>query len=81
MPRYSEVPDSPQVPTTRHVAPAAAVPKPAPADPLVPFTTDIPASLKRDLKLACAIHDVKQKDAVEAALRDWLTEHPIRLEN
>jgi hypothetical protein len=82
MPRYSEVPDSPQVPTTRHIAPAAAAAKPtAPVDPLVPITTDIPASVRRDLKLACAIHEVRLKDAVEAALRAWLAEHPVRLEN
>lgn len=82
MPKYDQVPDAPQVPTTRHVAPAAAAPKSAaPVDPLVPITTDIPASVRRDVKLACAIHGIKLKDAVEAALRDWLTEHPIRLEN
>lgn len=33
------------------------------------------------MKLACAIRWTKLKDAVEAALRDWLTEHPIRLES
>ena len=79
MPKYDAVPDSPQVPTKRHTPPA---PKPAaPVDPLVPITTDIPASVRRELKLACAIHGVKLKDAVEAALRDWLSEHPVRLES
>jgi hypothetical protein len=77
MPKYDAVPDTQQVPTTRHTAAAAAPPKPK--DPLVTMTTDIPASVRRELKLACAIHEVKLKDAVEAAIRAWLVEHPPKL--
>lgn len=75
-PQYNDVDVSPQVPKTRQTVPAAAAPAP---DPLVPLTTDIPASIRKSLKLACAIHDVKLKDAVAQALTAWLAAHPTGL--
>lgn len=75
MPRYDQVSDDAQIPAHRTV-PAPASPSPAVVDPLVPITTDIPGSLRRDVRLACAIHGVKLKDVVADALRAWLAEHP-----
>jgi hypothetical protein len=70
MPTYDKVSDAPQLPKTRSVPPAAV--RTAPDDPLVPITTDIPASIRRELKVALAVHDVKLKDAVAEALTLWL---------
>jgi len=78
MPRYDRVSDETQIPAHRTV-PAPAAPPPAVVDPLVPITTDIPTSLRRDIRLACAVHDVKLKDVVADALRAWLAEHPAQV--
>lgn len=40
--------------------------------PLVPITTDIPAPIRQELKVALAVHGVKLKDAMAEAIALWL---------
>lgn len=70
MPKYDQVSDEQQLPRTRTLPPATV--QRAPDDPLVPITTDIPASIRQELKVALAVHNVKLKDAVAEALVIWL---------
>lgn len=75
MPKYDDVPADDQLASSRRrtvIAPAPA----EPVDPWVDMTTTIPNSVRQDVRVACAIHGVKLKDAVTEALRAWLVEHP-----
>lgn len=73
MPQYDKVDSSPQVPRGRHLTTQPAAVE---QDPLVSVTTDIPASLRKRLKVACAVHGIKQQDAYADALEAWLEKHP-----
>ena len=42
----------------------------------VTVTTTIPDSVRDEVRVACAVHNVKLKDAVTEALRAWLVYHP-----
>lgn len=75
MPKYDDVPADDQLAGSRHRTVTAPAPA-EPVDPWVDITTTIPRSVRQDVKVACAIHDVKLKDAVTEALRAWLREHP-----
>lgn len=75
MPRYDAVDDSPQLPN-RRTRPAVAAPEP---EAWVAITTTVPAAVRKEMTIACAVHGVKLKDAVTEALRAWLTDHPGRL--
>jgi hypothetical protein len=72
-PRYDPVPDRPQLPAGRPGV--AATPAAAPTDPWVPITTTIPTSLRRRLSVTCAVKEMLLKDAVTAAVREWLGKH------
>jgi hypothetical protein len=78
MPQYDDVPDDDQLSSSRRRTVAAVPPPPRPADPWVAITTTVPSSVRDDVKVACAIHGVKLKDAVTDALRTWLADHPAR---
>jgi hypothetical protein len=69
MPRYDEVPKAPQLPSK----PASTVGQ---REPWVPVTTTIPESLRRELTIACAVHNIKLKDAITSAVKQWLMQHP-----
>lgn len=75
MPQYDDVPADDQLASSRRRTVAAV---PPPADPWVAITTTVPSSVRDDVKVACAIHGVKLKDAVTDALRSWLADHPAR---
>ncbi|MDX2802675.1 hypothetical protein [Streptomyces scabiei] len=75
MPKYDDVPETPQLP-----AGTPSVPKPAEAKDK-PMTTDVPEDVQRALRLAAVIHGITIKAAVTEALRDWLVAHPIQLSN
>ena len=47
-----------------------------PEEVWVTITTTVPTSVRDDVRVACAVHDVKLKDAVTEALRAWLVYHP-----
>lgn len=74
MPDYGNVPPDNQLAGSRRRSSAA--PPAEPVDPWVDMTTKIPNSVREDVRVACAIHKVKLKDAVTEALRAWLLEHP-----
>lgn len=75
MPQYDDVPDNDQLAGSRHRT-ATAPPLAEPVDPWVDMTTTIPNSVRQDVRVACAVHQIKLKDAVTEALRAWLLEHP-----
>ncbi|GAA4155117.1 hypothetical protein [Actinomadura keratinilytica] len=75
MPKYDDVADDEQLLSSdRRTAQA-----PAAEEPWVAITTTVPSSVRRQLSVACAVHNVKLKDAVTEALRAWLAEHPPRM--
>lgn len=43
----------------------------------VQISTTLSVGLNHELHVACAIHNIKIKDAVSAAVRLWLHEHPV----
>lgn len=79
MPRYDAVPDDDQIAGSSRRTAQAGPPAEAP-EPWVAITTTIPASVRRSMSVACAVHGVKLKDAVTQALQAWLDEHPARLD-
>lgn len=79
MPKYDDVPADDQLTGSRRRSSAAPPAEPVPGlgfDRWVDMTTTIPESVRQDVRVACAIHGVKLKDAVTEALRAWLLEHP-----
>ena len=76
MPKYDDVPAEDQLTGSRRRQTVIAPPPTDPVDPWVDMTTTIPNSVRQDVRVACAIHGVKLKDAVTEALRAWLVEHP-----
>jgi hypothetical protein len=77
-PRYDRVPDEPQLPSSRpRLAPSTAEAS-SPVEPWVAITTTVPTSVRRELSIACAVHDKKLKDVVTEALQTWLDDHPVR---
>jgi hypothetical protein len=78
MPKYDDVPAEDQLTGSRRRTATAAAPPAEPAELWVDMTTTIPESVRQDVRVACAIHGVKLKDAVTEALRAWLVEHPAR---
>jgi hypothetical protein len=76
MPKYDDVPASDQLTGSRRRQTVIAPPPAEPAELWVDMTTTIPESVRQDVRVACAIHGVKLKDAVTEALRAWLEDHP-----
>jgi hypothetical protein len=76
MPKYDDVPAEDQLTGSRRRTATAASPPAEPTELWVDMTTTIPESVRQDVRVACAIHGVKLKDAVTEALRAWLVEHP-----
>lgn len=77
MPKYDDVPAEDQLTgSRRRQTPATDLVPGLGFDPWVDMTTTIPESVRQDVRIACAIHGVKLKDAVTEALRAWLAEHP-----
>jgi hypothetical protein len=74
---YSKVSDEKQLTgSRRRKQPTVIQGSVEPAELWVDMTTTIPESVRQDVRVACAIHGVKLKDAVTEALRAWLMEHP-----
>ena len=67
MPKYDDVSTDNQLDGSQRRA--GATPPAEPVDPWVDITTTIPNSVRQDVRVACAIHGVKLKDAVTEALR------------
>jgi hypothetical protein len=76
MPKYDDVPADDQLTGSRRRTVTAAAPPAEPVEPWVDITTKIPVSVRREMKVACAVHGVLLKDAVTEALRAWLVDHP-----
>jgi len=76
MPDYGNVPDEKQLTGSQRRQPPVIQGVVEPAELWVDMTTTIPESVRQDVRVACAIHGIKLKDAVTEALRGWLEEHP-----
>ncbi|MEV3927047.1 hypothetical protein [Actinomadura coerulea] len=81
MPRYDDVADDSQLASSsRRTVRAPHPAEDPPAEAWVAITTTVPASVRRQVQVACAVHGVKLKDAVTQALQAWLEANPPRLD-